>query len=242
MASAFFYSRGTYWYSIVGAILILIKNYLDSLDGHLARAKGLVSRLGRFLDSLSDAVVYLFLFTALASNVSSSQSGTELYLLAYAAMLSAFLQCSVFNYYVVSYKTFLTDDRTNRTDERFSEEDKSRYKKGLSEFLLYCLQWIYQVVYGWQDRIVSSLDRELSRRFQKLNSEKSSSEVETLWYADKRFLSLVSPLCFGTQIVMLVIFTFVGNVEGFLWFVLIAGNAYTAIILSIKTIAPKPSI
>ena len=57
--SAYLYSFDIYSLSIVAAISILIKNFLDNVDGHLARAKGQVSKLGRFLDSLSDAAVYI---------------------------------------------------------------------------------------------------------------------------------------------------------------------------------------
>jgi len=229
--SAWFYSMGEYSFSILGIIFILLKNFLDTVDGYLARAKGLESRLGRFLDSLADAAVYICLFTGLAINLKNKGYGNAGFILSYLAMISAFLQCSVYNYYLVSYKTLLKGEVVNRTDEGFKENESWYNQKSLSDMFLFALQCVYHVIYGWQDKIVSLFDRKLFQKFRDKNEVTADEPIGNLWYADRTFLSFVSPLCFGTQIVLLSFFTLFNSIPGFLWFILIVWNCYAAAVM-----------
>lgn len=230
--SAYYYAQGEYFLSIFGAFFILIKNYLDSLDGHLARAKGLVSRFGRFLDSLGDAFVYIFLFTAIAINL----SGTKSYLLAFTAMVCAFLQCSVYNYYVVSYKTFIYGSGANKTDERIGEDETWDKQENLAGKIVYLMQLLYQWIYGWQDRIVARIDHLTLNIYKKRVGETNGIFIDKSWYADKAFLAFISPLCFGTQILLLVICTITNNLEGYLIFMITGANLYTLSIIMLRTL------
>ncbi len=230
ITSARFFAEGGYFSSLIGVLFIQLKNFLDTVDGYLARAKGLASRLGRFLDSLADAAVYICLFTGLAISLGESYGALPAFLLSYAAMLSAFLQCSVYNYYLVSYKTRLRGVGINRTDEGFREEETMRQRESLQGRITLMLQWIYQWIYGWQDRFVAAVDR-LMLELAAGRACLPRDAVERVWYTDKVFLSLVSPLCFGTQILMLSILTLLGRPEQFLWFVITVGNLYALLIL-----------
>lgn len=226
LIASWFYSKEGYLFSLFGVIFIQLKNFLDTVDGYLARAKGMESRLGRFLDSLADAAVYLCLFTAFAMNPGIRHDNPFPYLLVYLAMISAFLQCSVYNYYLISYKTSLKGEGINRTDERFRNEEIRNQKKTVYGLTVIGLQWLYQWIYAWQDRIVEYLDGIMLDIYRRRIGESSRDYIECSWYADKVFLALVSPLCFGTQILELTIFTLFGNPEGFLWFTIVAGNLY----------------
>lgn len=232
LVSAFFYAEGNYFHSVIGALFILIKNYLDSLDGHLARAKGLESRFGRFLDSLCDAFVYIFLFAAIAINLSGAGS----YILAFTAMVCAFLQCSLYNYYVLSYKTFLYGFGTNRTDERIGDDESLGDKGDVAGRVVFLMQWLYQWIYGWQDRIAASVDHWMLAIYKKRIGETSEEFINESWYADKGFLTLLSPLCFGTQILLLVICTVTNNLEGYLIFMITGANLYTLSVIVLRAL------
>lgn len=238
IVSAYLFSQGDYLTSIVGVFFIQLKNFLDTVDGYLARAKNMASRLGRFLDSLADALVYICLFTGIAINIGKDGNLAVAFLLSYTAMLSAFLQCSVYNYYLVSYKTLLNGKGINRTDETFDDDEKGVHDKGLSGRLLFVLQFIYQFVYGWQDRIVTRID-EFMLNYNEGKNKLAVDEMETQWYGDKTFLAAVSPLCFGTQILLLSIFTIFDDISFFLILMITAANLYTLAILTIKTLTLK---
>ena len=48
-----------------GALFLYLKIFLDNVDGNLARIRGEVSRLGRFLDSLIDFVISFLVYLVL---------------------------------------------------------------------------------------------------------------------------------------------------------------------------------
>ncbi len=224
--AGWYYSKGDYISSLLGIIFIQLKNYLDTVDGHIARAKGIDSRLGRFLDSLADAFAYLFLFTGIALHLMTKGYGPLAFLLSYAAMLVGFILCSVYCYYIVSYKTCLMGGGINRTDESMKEEEKLGYQKTLFDRFLYFLHLLYIAIYGWQDKFAAALDQKAMEKMLVKNPGLSRESVHQSWYTDKKFLSTIAPLCFGTQIMMLSLFTIFDCLAGFLWFLITVGNGY----------------
>jgi archaetidylinositol phosphate synthase len=66
-AAAFF--PGTYGWSNVAALLLVLSNFLDHTDGELARISGKSSRIGHLYDVASDAVVTILLFIAIGIGV-----------------------------------------------------------------------------------------------------------------------------------------------------------------------------
>jgi archaetidylinositol phosphate synthase len=56
---------GTYGWSNLAALLLVVSNFADHTDGELARMSGKTSRLGHIYDLVSDAVVTILLFLAM---------------------------------------------------------------------------------------------------------------------------------------------------------------------------------
>ena len=50
---------------IWGALFLYLKIFLDNVDGNLARVRGETSRLGRFLDSLTDFIISFLIYLVL---------------------------------------------------------------------------------------------------------------------------------------------------------------------------------
>ncbi len=65
LAAAAAFVPGAYVWSNVGAILLVISNFLDHCDGELARISGKSSRAGHVYDLVSDALVTVVLFMAI---------------------------------------------------------------------------------------------------------------------------------------------------------------------------------
>lgn len=70
----------------VAAVLLLVKAFLDNVDGGLARATGRVTLMGRYLDTVLDTIVNALLFAALALH-GPGFWGAPLALGAYAALV-----------------------------------------------------------------------------------------------------------------------------------------------------------
>ena len=63
---------GRYGWSNIGALLLVLSNFLDHTDGELARLSGKTSRIGHLYDLASDAFVTIALFVAIGVGVAAS--------------------------------------------------------------------------------------------------------------------------------------------------------------------------
>ena len=73
LAAAAAFLPGTYGWSNVGALLLILSNFLDHTDGELARISGKSSRIGHIYDLVSDAVVTVLLFFAMGVGIGAKQ-------------------------------------------------------------------------------------------------------------------------------------------------------------------------
>jgi phosphatidylglycerophosphate synthase len=65
VAAAGAFLVGSYAWSNIGALLLVLSNFLDHTDGELARLSGKSSRIGHIYDLASDALVTILLFLAI---------------------------------------------------------------------------------------------------------------------------------------------------------------------------------
>lgn len=72
IAAAAAFTPGSYAWTNVGAVLLVLSNFLDHTDGELARISGKGSRIGHLYDLVSDAVVTVLLFVAVGVGVAST--------------------------------------------------------------------------------------------------------------------------------------------------------------------------
>jgi phosphatidylglycerophosphate synthase len=69
IAGAAAFVPGTYGWSNMAAVLVILSNFLDHTDGEFARMTGKCSRFGHIYDLASDAVVTILLFVAIGVSV-----------------------------------------------------------------------------------------------------------------------------------------------------------------------------
>jgi phosphatidylglycerophosphate synthase len=69
LAAAAAFLPGTYGWSNLAALLLILSNFLDHTDGELARMSGKTSRFGHIYDLASDAAVTIILFVAIGIGV-----------------------------------------------------------------------------------------------------------------------------------------------------------------------------
>jgi phosphatidylglycerophosphate synthase len=228
-------SVGLMW----GALFLYLKIFLDNVDGNLARVKGEVSRLGRFLDSLIDFIVSFLVYLVLTLRLVSETSNSLYWFLGGIAFLSCLIHCSYFVFYLVQYTSISGTYLCNRADESITEEDNKAYDRGdLSMFVCF-LQRSHIFLYGWQDKTIGWFDR-LSK---KLGSKSKSQRLaENSWYGDKVFLTLISPLCLCTNNMLLVFFSLADAIEFGFWFVVVVGNFYLLLLQILKIIKTRNNL
>ena len=227
-------SAGLMW----GALFLYLKIFLDNVDGNLARVRGETSRLGRFLDSLTDFMVGFLVYLVLTLRLVDETNNSLYWCLGGLAFLSCLMQCSYFVYYLVKYTAISGTYLYNRVDEDITEEENEAYDRGDLSMLVYFLHRAHILLYGWQDKAIEWFDR-LSKR---LGSKKPQKLSEKNWYGDKVFLTLISPLCLCTNNMLLVFFSLADEIELGLWFVVIVGNACLLILQIWKIVKAKKNL
>ena len=231
---AWLYSRGDYGWALVGAACLQAKNILDAVDGSLARLQNRPSRIGRFLDSLSDAAVAVALFAGLGYAVAQTRAGVYAWALAAGALVASLVQASIFNFYYVRYRRRHGGDPTSQVHESFTDQDREAYAgQPWAARTLAALLRLYQVVYGWQDRLVAGLDRWSVGPLVEFGRLEEAAALRD----DRGFLTAVSALGPGVQILLLNVFTVVGfrvlipALEAYLWVTAVGGTLYALALL-----------
>lgn len=96
--SAYLFSRADFWSMLLGAILLQVSLVVDCVDGELARYTRKFSKLGAWLDAITDRVKEYAVFLGLAIGAISVQ-GQNLWVLAMAMMaLQTFRHLSDYNF------------------------------------------------------------------------------------------------------------------------------------------------
>jgi len=235
LAAAVFFYFGSYACLLTGAACYQVKNIADTVDGQLARARGTVSRTGRFLDSLSDLVVTVGVFAAIGLGAYSRTGGRGFLIMALAAALSSLLQCSYYNYYMVSFLERWGKELPSRTDERPTEQAlRTCADRPGRRALLLSLQRLYLVVYGWQDRLMSLIDRASAAAARPAGV--SPERFEQTWYRDKLFLSMVTFYIPGPQIFVATVCAIFARMDWYVWMVLVPGNLFWLFLLVFKVL------
>jgi archaetidylinositol phosphate synthase len=72
LAAAAAFIPGSYGWSNLAALLLVLSNFLDHTDGELARMSGRTSRIGHLYDLTSDAAVTILVFIAIGVGLAGS--------------------------------------------------------------------------------------------------------------------------------------------------------------------------
>jgi phosphatidylglycerophosphate synthase len=230
LISAAMYGFGTPSATVAAGILLWMKDVLDSADGQLARAKGMYSRAGRFLDSIGDLAVNLAVFAMITMVLVSRTGSPVVLLLGIAGFFGVSLRISYHVFYQVSFLHQENVYRLNRTNEELRDEDRR-----LDPFTVR-LQSIYQVLYGWQDRLMAHLDR-WCRSTVLLEGESAHQ-----WYRDQIGLRITGFLGMGTEVCVLVIFSVINRLELYLCFNAIVQNGLWLVALVYRRLILAPGL
>jgi phosphatidylglycerophosphate synthase len=209
-AAAVYLLAGPVYIPLAG-LLVTLKDILDSADGQLARAKEMYSRFGRFLDSIGDFAVNLFIFAAISLSIFEQTGEGSVFLLGLLGFLGISLRVSYHVFYQTSYLHLLSSYTVNRLTEEVRKEDLDADAWALR------LQKLFVVLYGWQDRLMMSLDLQCRRGI-------SDQHIDR-WYGDPTALRLSGFQGLGTELFFVMIFSIVSRLDLYLVFNLVGLNA-----------------
>jgi archaetidylinositol phosphate synthase len=190
---------------VVAALLTQMKTILDNADGQLARASGMVTEIGRYLDTEGDFVVNAALFLGLGAI-------TGQWLLALLAFAVFTVLLSVDFNWEYQY-------RLERQEYFRPAPDSS----GENQAVLRGLEWFYGTVFKPQDMAIR---RFAETRFAALYARHPNAGARgeaRLAYFEADSLFVLANLELSTQLLILGICLVFGVPIVFLWFVLLCG-------------------
>ena len=197
----------------IGGLGLTLKDFLDSVDGQLARAKRMYSRAGRFLDSLGDFIVNLLVFGVITLVLTTTTRNPWFPFLGLFAFLGTTLRVSYHVFYQTSFLHLQRTYEINRITEEITEEDIRA-----DPFTLR-LQSLFVMVYGWQDRMMVGLDQWCRRTLP------PGGNLEG-WYGDRTGLRLSGFLGLGTELFILTTFSLGNVLEKYVYVNLIVMNLF----------------
>ncbi len=192
-AAAVVYLQNSASAFILAGLLVTCKDILDSADGQLARAKNQFSRSGRFLDSIGDFLVNAALFSAIGKVLFEQSGMSVMYVIASAGFAGTTLRVSYHVYYQTRFLHLHEKYENNRITEDVRLEDVERGGRELQ------LQRIFQIIYGWQDRLMLRIDLWC------LKGIRHSGKQRERWYTDVKALRLSGLLGLGTELFLLTV-------------------------------------
>jgi phosphatidylglycerophosphate synthase len=100
LLGAYFLAQPTYEARLLGALLFLFCVIVDGVDGEVARLKLQETSFGHYLDIVTDNVVHVVLFVAIAFGL-YRETGDAGYMRALLFLLAGFVLCAVSVYYLI---------------------------------------------------------------------------------------------------------------------------------------------
>lgn len=189
-----------------------LKDVLDSADGQLARAKQQYTRIGRFLDSIGDFLVDLLVFGAIGWALYTNSGNGWMMVLALLGFFGITLRVSYHVFYQSSLLHLEEKYKVNRVIEEITEEDLS------GDSLALTLQRIFQIIYGWQDRLMLRIDHWCK-------GGRSDRDFSIRWYSDPVGLRISGLIGIGTELFLLMICSVLNELQLYLYLNLFLMNA-----------------
>lgn len=115
--SAIAFACGSYWYSVLGALLFYVAGLFDEMDGMLARIKFAESPRGTWIEGFADGLSYLLLFTGITIGLDRRYGKVAIFM-GVALLLGAILALVATS---LQRRRATTPDRPNEYLGRFYE-------------------------------------------------------------------------------------------------------------------------
>jgi phosphatidylglycerophosphate synthase len=119
LAGHLFYYRDV-MVNLIGILLLVTAEAMDSADGQLARMTNMRSRFGRILDGFAGNLIFISIYTHLCLRIVNAGGTPWVFAVAVISALSHSFQCAMADYYRNAYLYFYYG-------EKKSELDKSSY-------------------------------------------------------------------------------------------------------------------
>lgn len=229
-AGLFFYPSDLKW-NIVGMVLLVLANLMDSTDGQLARLTNNHTRLGRILDGLAGDLWFICIYIVCVLRLLNEGFSNWIWLLASLAGLSHIFHAAMADYYR-NIHLFIIKGRKGSEQDNSKAMTQLLHQTRFSEkpFEKICL-WFYRNYTRQQEMLTPKMQILLERLRTRFNDEIPEDLRHDLRMANKSNMPLTNILQFNTRVIVLFICLFVGQVWWYFVFDVVIMNAILLVLI-----------
>lgn len=217
----FYYNNVTI--NIIGVILLVLAETMDSADGQLARMTNIHSRFGKILDGVAGNLMFLSIYLHLCARFVSNGGTPWIFLIGLISGLSHSAQSAMSEYYRNFYLYFVYGDGIAFIDNLKDMRKKYKEYSWLKDLGKKILLRLY-VNYTFQQELLSKSIRVLYKNVQNFNGELPGWLKEEYRKLNKPLLKYGNILTTNTRMIVLFITIFYADVLYYFLFELIFLN------------------
>jgi len=194
------------WINVLGMLLLVFANALDSADGQLARLTNNKSRFGRILDGIAGDFWFGAIAIALSLRLMHEGWSPLVWILAVVSGLSHVIQSAMADYYRNLYLYFLKGDSGSEFDNSKEVEKQINDFTGIRRFAM--------KTYHNYTKIQESVSPWLQKFLHKLRTEPDFMTPELragFLMANRPLMKYTNIIQFNTRVIFLFIWLFIGQ-------------------------------
>ncbi len=217
--------------NIIGMLLLVVANLMDSTDGQLARLTNNHTRLGRILDGLAGDFWFICIYLVCVFRLLDEGFSSWIWLLASAAGACHILHAAMADYYRNIHLFILKSSTGSEHDNSAAmTEELRRISFRKKPFEKVCM-WFYRNYTAQQEMLSPKMQVFLKTLQSKFGDNIPESWKERLRSANKGNMPLTNILQFNTRVIFLFICLFLDCVWLYFVFDLVVMNAVLIVLI-----------
>jgi hypothetical protein len=196
---------------LIGIIILIFSETLDSADGQLARMTKRQSKVGRILDGLATGIIYLSIYIHICLRMMNSGTSAFIFVLAVLSGLSHSFQSAMADYYRNAFMKFVSNTKKDELDKSSHlriEYKEISWKNSFFEkfFIKFYINYTTQ-----QEMLVKNFLRLLDTFEKKLNGISPQWLKNEYHRINKPLIKYYNILTTNTRMIVLIISLLIGR-------------------------------
>jgi len=212
------------WLNVIGMLLLMFANSLDSADGQLARITNNKSRLGRILDGFAGDFWFASIHIALGLRLENEGWPAWIWFFAIGAGISHLLQSAMADYYRNVHLFFIKGGSGSELDNTADlQKEYGENSKNMSLFMRIVAKGYINYT-ALQERCSPNLQKYLTIIRQKFQAGLPAPVLQEFVALNKPLMRLTNIVQFNTRVIFLFLWLFINQTWIYFLFDLVVLN------------------
>jgi len=226
VAAGILFYYPTLWINVIGMLLLVFANSLDSADGQLARLTNNKSRLGRILDGFAGDLWFIAIHVAICLRLQNEGWTAWIWVLGVGAGASHVLQSAMADYYRNVHLFFIKGISGSELDNTTDLKKDYAEKSGQMNLFSRIFAKGYINYTNMQENLSPKLQRFLNVVKEKYPVKLPAQLIEEFRELNKPLMKYTNIIQFNTRVIFLFLWLFIGHPWIYFIFDLVVLNAF----------------